>query len=121
MGNTLGKQMAVEPMVQNKDIFIYLKVDRKMIKVNVDDILWIESIRDYMKVVLKDRTLVTKQKISLLETLLPENMFLRIHRSYIVSISKVLSFNTSVVDINGTQIPIGRNYKTDSIQLLRQG
>jgi two-component system, LytTR family, response regulator len=121
LGSTMAKEVVTAPVINNREIFIYLKVDRKMVKVNVDEILWIESIRDYIKVALKDRTLVTKQKISLLETLLPENKFVRIHRSFIVSIAKVESFNTSIVEIGERQIPIGRIYKADTIQLLRQG
>ena len=67
----------------SQDVFLYLKVDRKMVKVNVNDIYWIESLRDYIKVVLRDKALISKQKISLLEELLPEDGFIRIHRSLI--------------------------------------
>jgi len=76
----------------NHESFLYLKVERKTIKVNVNDILWIESLRDYVKVVIKDNVYITKQKISLLEEMLPERSFVRIHRSFIVAIPKITSF-----------------------------
>lgn len=108
-------QIAIEEKLQsNKDIFLYLKVDRKMVKVDVNEILWIESLKDYIKVVLKDKTLISKQRISLLEELLPEDRFVRIHRSFIVSVSKVESYYSYAVEIGGRQLPIGRNYKNDT-------
>lgn len=99
--------------VSNTDIYLYLKVDRKIVKVNVDDIFWIESLRDYIKVVLKEKVLISKQKISLLEELLPEDKFLRVHRSFIVSVPKIESYHAHKVEIAGKELPIGRNFKTD--------
>ena len=96
------------------DKFIYLKVDRKMVKVNVNEICWIESIKDYVKVVLPDKTLISKQKISLLEELLPEDQFCRIHRSFIIATQKVESYYAYAVEILGKELPIGRNYKQNA-------
>ncbi|MDP2413560.1 LytTR family DNA-binding domain-containing protein, partial [Daejeonella sp.] len=98
---------------RNQDIFLYLKVERKMVKVDVKDILWIESQKDYIKVVLTDKELISKQKISILEELLPEDEFLRIHRSFIISMNKIESFNSSKIEIGAKELPIGRNYKND--------
>ena len=105
--------IAEKPMLTNKDVFLYLKVDRKMVKVNVNEIFWIESLRDYIKVVLKDKVLISKQKISMLEELLPEDDFIRIHRSFIVSVPKIEGYHSHAVDIAGKELPIGRNYKSD--------
>jgi DNA-binding LytR/AlgR family response regulator len=105
--------VAQKNTVSNKDIFLYLKVDRKMVKVNVDEILWIESLRDYIKVVLKDKSLISKQKISLLEELLPEDGFIRVHRSFIVSVDKVESYHSHKIEIAGKELPIGRNFRND--------
>ncbi|GAB3934991.1 LytR/AlgR family response regulator transcription factor [Mucilaginibacter myungsuensis] len=99
--------------------FIYLKADRKMIKVDVADILWIESDGDYIKVALPGRVITSKQKISILEELLPEGLFVRIHRSFIVAIDKVDSYSSLSVEIAGKEIPIGRNYKNDGFRKLR--
>ncbi len=105
--------VAEAPAASSKEVFLYLKVDRKMVKVNVKDILWIESLRDYIKVVLADKVLITKQKISMLEELLPEDEFVRIHRSFIVSALKIQSYHTHKVEIAGREIPIGRNFKAE--------
>ncbi|MES2810452.1 MAG: LytTR family DNA-binding domain-containing protein [Bacteroidota bacterium] len=103
-----------EPFVEQKgEIFIHLRVDRKTIKINVADIYWIESLKDYIKVVLKDKTLISKQKISILEKLLPEDRFVRIHRSYIVAMDKIESYQSYAIDVLGKEIPIGRNYKQE--------
>jgi len=99
--------------------FLYLKVERKTVKVNVKDIYWIESIKDYVKVVLVDRVLISKQKISLLEELLPEDQFCRIHKSFIISTPKVESYYTYAVEILGKELPIGRNYKRQALNCLQ--
>lgn len=102
-----------KPAVSNQDVFLYLKVDRKMVKVNVNEIFWIESLRDYIKVVLKEKVLISKQKISLLEELLPEDGFIRVHRSFIVSVDKVESYHAHKIEIAGKELPIGRNFRND--------
>jgi len=108
-----------ENPVSDKESFLYLKVERKTIKVNVKDILWIESLRDYVKVVVKDNVYITKQKISLLEEMLPEKDFIRIHRSFIVATAKISSFYSGSIEVDGHELPIGRNYKQDVQKKLK--
>jgi len=108
-----------ESPVSDRETFLYLKVERKTIKVNVKDILWIESLRDYVKVVIKDQVYITKQKISLLEEMLPEKDFVRIHRSFIVAIGKITAFYSSSIEIDKHELPIGRNYKQDVQKKLK--
>lgn len=117
----INRQLSVNESMplRNKAVFLYLKVDRKTVKVDVNDILWIESLKDYVKVALKDRTFVTKQKISILEELLPEDNFLRIHRSFIISVPMIESFNSNTVEIAGKELPIGRNYKNECQRRLK--
>ncbi|RYY37801.1 MAG: response regulator transcription factor [Sphingobacteriaceae bacterium] len=111
--------IADKPAEQNTDTFIYLRVERKMVKINVLDIYWLESFKDYIKIVLKDKVLISKQKISLLEKLLPEGKFVRIHRSFIVSINKVESYHAYFIEVLGKQLPIGRNYKAECYKRLQ--
>jgi DNA-binding LytR/AlgR family response regulator len=115
--NSIG--LVYESPVSDKESFLYLKVERKTVKVNVKDILWIESLRDYVKVVVKDNVYITKQKISMLEEMLPEKDFTRIHRSFIVAIAKVSSFYSGSIEVNGHELPIGRNYKQDVQKKLK--
>jgi DNA-binding LytR/AlgR family response regulator len=103
---------------QKSELFIYLRADRKTVKVNVNDIYWVESLKDYIKVVLKDRVLMSKQKISIVEQLLPQEKFLRIHRSFIVSLDKIDSYKSFAIEILGKELPIGRNYKTGCSKVL---
>jgi DNA-binding LytR/AlgR family response regulator len=111
--------IAEQPVDSKSDVFLYLRIDRKMVKVNVAEIYWVESLKDYIKVVLKDRTLVSKQKISLLEELLPEDKFVRIHRSFIIAIDKIESYHSYSVEILGKELPIGRNYKAECHKRLK--
>jgi len=94
--------------------YIFMKSDRKMVKVMLNDIYYIESLKDYIRIKTVDgKDVISLQKISYIQEKLPDQQFLRIHRSYIVSVKKIESFSSQVVEINGKEIPIGRNYKSD--------
>ena len=98
--------------------FLYLRVDRKMVKVLFNDILYIEGLRDYIRIFTTSKTIVTKHLLATLEEMLPSDAFLRIHRSYIASISKIDSYNTDTIEIGKKILPIGRLYKHDVSKLL---
>jgi DNA-binding LytR/AlgR family response regulator len=102
-----------EQVTEGSHPFLYFRVDRKMVKVYLEDILFIESLKDYIKVVTTGKTIVTKQPISSLEEMLPKNVFLRVHRSFIIAVDKIDSFNADTVEIGKTEIPIGRSFKHD--------
>jgi DNA-binding LytR/AlgR family response regulator len=102
------------------DEFIYLRADRKNIKVNLDDILFTESLKDYIKVVTKDKIIVTKQSISSLEETLPQHTFIRIHRSFIVAINKIETYTTDLIQINKYELPISRSYRHEVEKVLRK-
>jgi len=101
--------------------FIYLKSDKKMIKVFLNEILYIESLKDYIKVKTVSGDVVSYQRISYLEEKLPDRRFLRIHRAYIIATDKIRSFNTSVIEVGGQELPIGRQYKADVMKALGIG
>lgn len=103
--------LAVAPVRPPADQFLYLKIERRVIKINTKDILWIESLKDYIKVITARESYQTKQKISVTEKLLPTGEFIRIHRSYIVPLGRVEAYHPNHVLIAGSKIPIGRNYK----------
>jgi DNA-binding LytR/AlgR family response regulator len=103
---------------QRDDRFIYLKAEKKMIKVFLKDILFMESLKDYVRVKTKKQEIVTYQKLSYLEDKLPDDQFLRIHRSYIISIDKITSFNMTAVDMGAESLPIGRLYKDGVMNTL---
>jgi DNA-binding LytR/AlgR family response regulator len=118
-GNKAGAGHNYEKPVGDTEAFLYLKVERKTIKINVNDILWVESLRDYVKVITTGNAYISKQKISLLEGMLPENKFVRAHRSFIIAIAHISSFYAYSVEVNGHELPIGRNYKQEMQKRLK--
>lgn len=97
-------------LMQEKVKELTIRVNRQNMIIRLDEILFIESLSDYVKIHLDDAKHITKEKISSLEDRLPSS-FIRIHRSYIVNRSKVASFNKEQVQLAGKSIPIGRKYK----------
>lgn len=101
--------------------FIYLKVDRDMKKIFVNDIAYIESWKDYVKVFLVGgECVLAKQSISAMENLLSEHKFIRIHRSYMVSFDKISGYNGASVLLARREIPIGRLYKQMVMDRLQE-
>ena len=97
--------------------FIYLRVDRKMIKVLLDDIYYIESDKDYVKVFTGKEFIITRQTIASVEAMLSESQFIRVHRSYIVSLKKLKSFTAETVEIGNKELPIGKLYRNNFLKL----
>ena len=103
------------------DSFVYLKVDKDMKKVFLNEILYIERWKDYVKLfLLNGKNLLVKQSISAMENLLSEHKFLRIHRSYMVSLNKISGYNGISVQLETKEIPIGRLYKQMVIERLQE-
>jgi len=97
--------------------FFYLKENKKMVKVYVKNILYLESVKDYVRIVTLEKNVLTKQQIGYFESILNNN-FLRIHRSFIVALDKIDAYSFSGIDINNTELPIGRKYKDSVIKTL---
>ena len=96
----------------NPNAFVYLKSDKVMQKIFIDDILYIESWKDYVKLFFTNgKQLLVKQTISAMESLLSEHKFLRVHRSFIISLDKISGYNNTCVKVDVSEIPIGRLYK----------
>lgn len=98
------------PMEGNRD-HLLLSVQKKKVRIPLAEILYIESQREYVKVVTSRKEYVSKISTGEIESLLPVHQFRRIHRSYIVALSRIDSFSAEEVEINGIPIPIGRDYK----------
>ncbi|MCL7753494.1 LytTR family DNA-binding domain-containing protein [Polaribacter sp. Z022] len=102
----------------NKDSFIFLKVDKKLVKIKFENILYVESLKDYIKVfTTTDNYLVHKSLTSVTEEL-PDHNFIRIHRSYTIAIDKVKSIEGNLVEIGTTKIPIGRKYVNHAKRII---
>jgi len=98
--------------------YLFLKVDNKLVKVNFADIVYIEGMKDYLKVFVKEKLLVVHKTMKSIEDLLPKNKFIRVHKSYIVSLGMVNSIVGNMVEISGKEIPIGANYKEQLIKMV---
>ncbi|SEB67866.1 DNA-binding response regulator, LytR/AlgR family [Tenacibaculum sp. MAR_2009_124] len=98
--------------------FIFLRSDRKMIKMDFSDILYVESLSDYVKVHTASKTIVTRETISNIENKLPNHYFIRVHRSFIVSIKQIVSYTNEYIEINKKAVPISRTYKEEVLQKL---
>jgi len=106
--------------VPNPEAFVYLKVDKDMKKVFVNDIIYIESWKDYVKLFLASgKNILVKQSISAMENLLSDHKFMRVHRSYMVSMNKISGYNGISVQLDTKEIPIGRLYKQTVMERLQ--
>ena len=84
----------------------------------LQDIFYIESMKDYVKIFTGETTIITKQSISSVEAMLPEKEFMRTHRSFIVSLQKIKSFTPELIEIDKTEIPIGKLYRNGVMKML---
>lgn len=115
--NEFKVQQLMEEKEALKTEFITVRADRKNHQIKLDDIIYLESLSDYVKLHFNDQTLTTRETISSFEESLPET-FIRIHRSYIVNQLHVSTFNSTSVKIEEIELPISRTYKSDAIALL---
>jgi DNA-binding LytR/AlgR family response regulator len=90
---------------------LFFNVSKKLVKIYLDDILYIESMREYIRITTKEKNILTKMQLGEIEEMLPKNSFLRVHRSFIVSKPKIDAFSPAKIEISGKTLPIGRNYK----------
>lgn len=117
--NILVENTVFNEITEEKSDYIFVRSDRKMVKVRFSEINYIESISDYIKIHLADKNVVTRETISNIEAKLPQNEFIRTHRSYIVSIDKIASFTNETIEMeNKKEIPISRSYKDEVLQKL---
>jgi DNA-binding LytR/AlgR family response regulator len=96
---------------------LFLNVQKKKVKILFSEILYVESQREYIKIVTTKKEFLSKMSTHEIEALLPAHLFKRIHRSFIVSVSKIESYTAEAVEVNGISIPVGRGYR-DSMENL---
>ena len=91
--------------------YLFLTVQKKRVKILFSEILYVESQREYIKVVTANKEFISRMSTHEIEALLPGHIFKRIHRSFIISINKLESYTAESVEINGISIPVGRGYR----------
>jgi DNA-binding LytR/AlgR family response regulator len=119
LGENMRTQLPQETeIVQEKHDCFFVRSDRKMIKIPFNEILFIESLADYIKIHLLEKAVVTRETISSIEAKLPKNNFIRVHRSFIVALSAIDSFTNELVEIRKKQIPVSRSYRKTVLERL---
>lgn len=98
--------------------FIYVKENKKVVKVYLSEIKYIEGLSEYVQVYTDKRKIITKTSMAQMEEKLPGESFLRIHKSFIVSLSKIEAFTANTIEIQGKELPIGRSFKNGVLSAL---
>ena len=115
---------ATEPVIDYSEIvnhpFLYFRANRKMVKVFLNDIWYVESLKDYVKIHTIKGMIITKYAMAALEAMLPAKNFLRVHRSFLISINKVDSFTSDDIEIQGQLIPLGKLYRQQVLKMLNR-
>lgn len=101
-----------------ENAYMFFKVNKEMIKIFLKDILYIESIKDYIKIVTPEKSYITYQRINYMEEKLPESNFVRVHKSFIVAVPKIKAFRSDTIRIGQVDIPVGRHYKKNFTEQL---
>ncbi len=91
--------------------YLFLTVQKKKVKILFSEILYVESQREYIKIVTAKKEFISRMSTHEIEHLLPDHIFKRIHRSFIISINKLESYTAESVEVSGVTIPIGRGYR----------
>lgn len=110
------------PISNNQTLpdFMFVRSDRKMIKINFAEIIYIESLSDYIKINTHTSVVITRETISNIEAKLPLGDFIRIHRSFIASIPHICSYTNESVEIKNIELPISRSYKSSVLEKLEK-
>jgi two-component system, LytTR family, response regulator len=103
------KQLLTE--IQEPKDFIFVTIQKKKVKILFSEIIYIESQREYIKIISTKKEYISKMSTHEIEALLPTHLFKRIHRSFIISVSMIDSYTAEIVEVGGVSIPVGRGYR----------
>jgi DNA-binding LytR/AlgR family response regulator len=106
-------------IMQTDEPFIYVKENKRVIKVHLSEILYIEGLSEYVQIYTDKKKIITKTTMTSLEEKLPEEGFMRIHKSFIVSLSRIEAFTSTTIEVPGKELPIGRSYKRSVLAALQ--
>ena len=111
-------EKTIENNVPDENEYLFLKVDRKFVKIMISDILYIESLKDYIRVTTKSTSLISYQSLTAITEKLPADKFMRIHRSFTIAIDKVNVIEGNCVEIEGKLIPISREHRQEVLKKI---
>lgn len=105
-------------LVEDRGEFIFVKSNLKKRKVYLKELLYVQALGDYVKLITEDDSLVVLSTMKSFEKILPADQFLRIHKSYIINLAKVENYNSKTVELSSESLPLSRNRKTDLVDAL---
>lgn len=120
VNRVMDRAVANKPADHDERKHFFFNVERKKVKVYADEILYIEGLKDYIRIYFGNTRLTTKVGISEAEALLEGQGFIRVHKSYVVNIEKITAYTASTLEIGSVQIAIGRSYTAAVMQRLEQ-
>lgn len=103
--------------VQNARDYIFVRMDRKELKVKLDDILYVKGLKDYLQIFTRSKTLTVKETITQMQERLGKG-FQRVHRSYIINLSNITAYTKHDIEIGDIEIPIGETYRSQILQAI---
>ncbi len=107
------------PEPEKQEDYIFVKSNKKTFKINLNEILFIEALGDYIKIFTLDKMIISYQSLKNLEGMMPQKSFPRVHKSYIISLSRIDNIEGNMIRIRDKQIPIGTNYKAEFEKLVK--
>jgi two-component system LytT family response regulator len=108
--NKVNRAQAALPPEKEKD-YLFVNVQKRKVKILFSEIVYVESQREYIRIVTTRDQFISKMSTGEIEEILPERLFRRVHRSFIIALDKIGSYTAEMVEVNGVQIPIGRGYR----------
>lgn len=122
----VNKVMELNTMKVNSELtsetesYIFIKTEHRLERIDINDILYIEGMKDYLRIVCKDKKIMTLQSFSKLEEVLPSRKFCRVHKSFVVALDKIKSIERGVIRIADQRIPLSNTYKDNFYSKIKQ-
>jgi DNA-binding LytR/AlgR family response regulator len=108
---TTNREAKKESIVVAEDPFVFIKVDKTMVKLRLHDIFFVEALKNYVRIKIPQKDLITYHTLNYMQDKLPEEWFYRIHKSYLINLNKIDKYGNDSVEINGKILPVGKTFR----------
>jgi len=108
----------ISEFIHQENDYMFVKADRKMVKIDFSEIVYVESLGDYLQIYMHNNIITTRETISNIEAKLPANKFIRIHRSFIIALKQIQSYTHEFIEVSNKALPISRSYKQTVLKKL---
>jgi DNA-binding LytR/AlgR family response regulator len=107
-------------IISESSSYIFVKTEYRLERIDIEDILYVEGMKDYLRIICKDKKIMTLQSFARLEEILPEKKFCRVHKSFIVALDKIKSVERGVILIADKRMPVSNTYKENFFSKIKQ-